>query len=97
MTTTTEPLADVPMPAGAIKVYEWDDTDTPTLSRYWMGTRRRVGDAEILLAGTQYSDDRVERCLTVYDVDTERGMTTEFARKISAALMQAANEWDGLK
>ena len=48
MTTTTEPFAGVvPMPAGATKVYEWDDTDTPTPSRYWTGISRRVGDAEI--------------------------------------------------
>jgi hypothetical protein len=61
-----------------------------------MGAMRRVGDAEILLAGTQYRDGRIDRCLTVYGVDTERGMSTEFARKIAAALMQAANELDGL-
>jgi hypothetical protein len=97
MATTTEPFTDVSPPAGAVEIHEWHDArDTREASRYFVGTVRRVGDAEILLDGTHYSDGRVERCLTVYGVDTERGMSTEFARKIAAALMQAANELDGL-
>jgi hypothetical protein len=84
------------MPAGAVRTYEWDDTDTPTPSRHWMGTVRRVGDAEIILDGTQYSDGRVERCLTVHGVDTDGTMPTDTARQIAAALIEAADEIDGL-
>jgi hypothetical protein len=58
---TIEPFADVPVPAGAVRTYEWEDTATSTPSRYWIGTRRRVDDAQILLDGTQYSDGRVGR------------------------------------
>jgi hypothetical protein len=49
-----------------------------------------------LIHGTQWTDGRVQRCLTVYGVDTESGMPTDVARNIAAALMAAANEADGL-
>jgi hypothetical protein len=97
VTTTTEPFADVPPPAGAARTCEWDNTETPAPSRYWMGTRRRASDAEIILDGTQYSHGPVERCLTVRGVDCDESMPTDTARKIGAALMRAAKELDGLK
>jgi hypothetical protein len=97
LTIATTTNADVPVPAGAVTTYEWDDTHTPTPSRYWSGTRRRVGRAEILLDGTQWADGRIDRCLTVYGVNTDQNMPADTARKIAAALMQAANELDGLK
>lgn len=95
MTTTTEHFADVPTPAGVTTISEWDDTHTSTPSRFWSGTRRLIGDAEIVLDGTQWADGRVERCLTVYGVNTDQNMPTDTARKIAAALMAAANELDG--
>lgn len=95
---TTNPGRPVPAPAVAVAIHEWHDAhETREASRYFVGTVRRVGTAEIVIDGTQYSDGRIDRCLTVYGVDTERGMTTEFAREIAAALMQAAHELDGLR
>ena len=57
---------------------------------------RRVGRAEIMLDGTQWPDGTVERCLTVHGVDTDGTMPTDTARQIAAALIEAADEIDGL-
>jgi hypothetical protein len=57
---------------------------------------RRAGRAEIMVDGTQWADGTVERCLTVHGVDCDDNMPTDTARKIAAALIEAADEIDGL-
>jgi hypothetical protein len=94
-TTSADPFANVPYPAGAVRAYDWIDIDTPNPSRYWAGTSLRVGDAEIAIDGTQWADGRVERRLTMH-ADTDLGMPTDAARNIAAALIAAANEVDGM-
>ena len=42
MTTTTTDLADIPLPAGAVRVHDWDDTQTPTAFCYFVGSSRIV-------------------------------------------------------
>jgi hypothetical protein len=44
----------------------------------------------------QWADGTVERCLTVHGVDDDKNMPTDTARKIAAALTEAADEIDGL-
>jgi hypothetical protein len=101
MTTihTENRYPNIPPPAGAVTVYEWDaprpfTADLP--SRYFVGTRRRVGRVEILVDGTQWVDGRVELSLTVHGVDNDKNIPTDTARKIAAALTEAADEIDGL-
>ena len=57
---------------------------------------RRVGRVGIMLDGAQWADGTVERCLTVHGVDDDKNMPTDTARKIAAALTEAADEIDGL-
>jgi hypothetical protein len=57
---------------------------------------RRVGRGEIMLDGTQWPDGTVDRCLTVRGVDDDKNMPTDTARKIAAALIEAADEIDSL-
>jgi hypothetical protein len=42
MTTTTTDLANIPLPAGAVRVHDWDDTQTPTAFRCFVGSSRIV-------------------------------------------------------
>jgi hypothetical protein len=101
MTTidTTNPYPNIPPPAGALTVYEWEDPrpfSDALPNRYFVGTRRRVGRVEILIDGTQWADGKVELSLTVHGVDDDRNVPTDTARKIAAALIEAADELDGL-
>jgi N-acetylmuramoyl-L-alanine amidase CwlA len=65
-------------------------------SRYFVGTRRRVGRVEILVDGTQWVDGKVELCLTVDGGDDHKNVPTDTARKIAAALIEVADEIDAL-
>jgi hypothetical protein len=91
MTTNTFP--NLPVPAGAAHVYDWDKGGT----RYFTGTSRRVvergdrgRDTIVAIDGTQFSDGQIER---VISVDGEN-LTVEQARRFAAALTAAADEMD---
>jgi hypothetical protein len=97
MTTTTETLANVPLPAGAVRVDDWYDTGTAEPGRYFVGSswvvernnhHNRDTDIMILVDGTQYCDGRVERIISVDDDD----LTISQARELAAALVAAADE-----
>jgi hypothetical protein len=93
------PFPNVPPPAGAVEVCEWDDhlfNPDHRPSRYFVGTMRRVGPVEVLVDGTQWVDGSVELSLTVHGVDNDTSIPTDTARKIAAALIEAADELDGL-
>ena len=36
--TTTNTIPDVPIPAGSVRVHDWDDRDTTTPTRYFVGS-----------------------------------------------------------
>jgi hypothetical protein len=103
MTTTTTP--DVPLPDGAVRVYQWDPpavTGYPCGSRYFVCTSRRItvdepgtastgGAFEVSIDGTQWSDGRIDRCISMNDSE----LSPSQARQLAAALSAAADEVDG--
>jgi hypothetical protein len=96
---TPDQLANVPLPAGAVKVYDWDDIEFNDPHRYFTGTRRVVErdtdeDISVLVDGTQRPDGRIVRVITVVDGDREiiPSITPGLARQIGAALIAAADE-----
>lgn len=110
---TTNQLANVPLPAGAVRIVGggWEHLDITGLPvRYFDGTPRGVelderhDDIEVLIAGTQYADGRVQREIMLYTLDTADGqsltdligpLTLAQARQLAAALTAAADEADG--
>lgn len=77
MTTMTNPLANVPLPAGASFVDQWADLNTPNPSRYFEAPRQLIalhhgdtpcahGDVVVFAAGMQHADGPVigEVCVT---------------------------------
>jgi hypothetical protein len=99
MTTTTP---SVLMPAGAIKVYDWDDTESPHPIRVFDGTTRFIEcngryekeDVMVRLQGIQHADGRVERQIAVSPLHEDHPLTIEQARQFARALIAAADEID---
>jgi hypothetical protein len=97
---TTNHLADVPLPAGATQVYDWDDTSTDTPSRYWRGSSwlidandlRGAEDIEVFIDGVQHADGRVERFVHVHQTHSDDIITIEQVRQLAQALLAAADE-----
>ncbi|MDT5066734.1 MAG: hypothetical protein QOK02_2889 [Mycobacterium sp.] len=100
-TATATDLANVPHPAGATRVYEWEApqaTGYPQASRYFVGSTSaiEVGDAHhkfigVRIDGTQYADGRIERVISIDDVN----LTLEHASRVGAALLTAVEEIEG--
>jgi hypothetical protein len=94
--------ADVPAPAGATHVDDWNDAeDESGAFRYFRGARRfiqglqdGVNDAEVAINGTQSADGRVERFIGIYADDS--ALTSAQAREVGRALIAAANDLDRL-
>jgi hypothetical protein len=94
-------IDDVPDPAGAVKVSGWEDPDTPGAFRLFSGTTRTVelghGDGiDITIRGAQSTDGSVEECGILVYGDSDDPMTTQAARGLAAALLEAADEIDRL-
>jgi hypothetical protein len=94
-TTTPTDLANVPHPAGATHVGEWDPfATTATTSRYFTGSSwvvnrpDRDSDTLVLVDGTQHADGRIDRLVSLDDDD----LTSELARQLGEALIAAADE-----
>jgi hypothetical protein len=111
MTTTTtnpfNPFPDVALPAGAVRVREWEwpnRTGHEKPLRYFDGTMRTVerlcgSDIEVQIEGTQFSDGNIERLVRVTFPGFHGGddvLTADQARNLSAALAAAADELDAL-
>jgi hypothetical protein len=99
MHDTANPYPNVPFPAGAVEVYDWDEYDIDHTGRYFRGFTRVVerdtdNDISVLVDGTQRTDGRSVRVITVVDGDTEAipSLTPGLARQIAAALVAAADE-----
>jgi hypothetical protein len=97
--TTTKPdhLANVPHPAGATSVDEWD-TASEAPGRYFTGKKWPLSrrDAEVLIDGFQRVDGTGERFVNLMDEGTEllTELTADQAREIGLALIAAADELD---
>lgn len=97
MTTTTNPLANVPLPTCAVKLYPGSDRDGQPV-RCFRGTSWAVGrndsdrEIEVYIDGTQTVGHGIVRTIIVDDA----GLTVDQARDLAAALTAAADEVDRL-
>jgi hypothetical protein len=101
MHSTANPYPNVPFPAGAVKVYDWHDTEygIDHAGRYFRGFTRVVDrdddkDISVLVDGTQRPDGRSVRIITLIDGNTGAlgSLTPGLARQIAAGLVAAADE-----
>ena len=90
MTTTTP--QDVPIPAGSVLVHDWDDRDTTTPTRYFVGSSWEIKRADrsmrVLIDGTRHASGHVERVISLDDDN----LTLEQARQLAAALSNAVDD-----
>jgi hypothetical protein len=101
-------LANVPLPAGAVRVGGWEhpnSTGLPQSVRYFDGTARDVtGDQRLPLGdgrtktvtvrikGCQWGDGTVERDITVHELHWEDGMSIAVAAELADSICGAVNE-----
>ena len=96
MSTATNPIPDVPLPAGAVDCRDWEDTET----RPWRTVAfvsRRVTDhqAHIEMCACQYVDGNLDDFeIVIVGADFEK-LNSDQAREMAAALLEAAAELDG--
>ena len=103
--TTTTDLANIPCPAGATYVAEWDDPryPDPTAPRYFRGTQWLIDrtddpynpDLVVEIWGTQSRERAVERHVDVLDKRRYEQLTFSsagHARQFGEALIAAADE-----
>ena len=89
---TTPP--NLPTPADAITVDDWDDWDD---GEYWRMFRSWAHRACcVSIRGLQFSGGHVERVISC-DVAEDDEMTAGDARLLAAALVEAADRLDGLR
>lgn len=87
-------IDDVPAPAGAVKVYGWEDPDSPDAFRPFEIACHKVGvGIEVELRGTQDLDGSVAHEIRV---QTPEVLTAESARELAATLVETADEIDRL-
>ena len=97
-------LANIPCPAGAVEVSDWDNPADPTERRYFRGTQRFIdcsddeynGDLVVDLWGTQTMEGQVYRYVDVLDGGSEAITLSSAAhvRALGQALIAAADEID---
>jgi hypothetical protein len=101
-TTTNDSLANVPHPAGAVKVCDWDDLQAGTehATRYFRGSSRlieRDGDIDkditVEIYGTQsVAGDVVRRIMAIVDDRDAVDLRSSDARQLGRALIALADE-----
>ena len=76
------------------KIDGWQQFDDTTFCRAYTAWQREVGGIDVMIGGTQYSDDgRVTREIFVGDMD---GMAAWQVRELAAALIAAADRLEQL-
>ncbi|WP_104183594.1 hypothetical protein [Mycobacterium avium] len=86
-------FADVAPPAEDGQHYPWEDAGDGKWTRFFVGTTRKLGDAEVFISGIQSSDGRINRSITISGAED---MDTEQARQFAVLLADAADEVDRL-
>jgi hypothetical protein len=87
-------------PADAKRHSPWEKDDEGNWTRAFEGTSRKVGRTEVRILGRQSADGTVTRFITIdsgADVITIRSgahLDAKTARKLAAALVEAADEVD---
>jgi len=105
-TTATTELANIPCPAGAVEVSEWDNPADPTERRYFRGTQRFIdrsddeynGDLVVDLWGTQTKEGQIYRHVDITEGGCESLTFSSAAhvRALGEALIAAADEIDAM-
>jgi hypothetical protein len=102
MQTTTNPYPDVPLPAGATKVYDWCDIGHRDVFREFEGAsyiidRDEEGDddrLEVVVLGNQKASGQLEGLhIKLYGGDGAE-LTAPRARRLGRALLAAEAELD---
>jgi hypothetical protein len=99
-TTTTAPVPDIPLPAGAEFGDEWDPDD---LHRVIMGAERHVTDSDVVVwtSAIQFADGSIDDAACggespQVNLGGNHGeLNSDQARELAAAILEAANEIDG--
>jgi hypothetical protein len=84
--------------ADAVRVHEWDDTQTLTPFRYFVGSSRVVDrphhdtDIDVYLAGIQDHDGSASREIVVHELHADEPMTIAQARQLAQALTELVAE-----
>jgi hypothetical protein len=100
-TTTATDLPNVPHPAGASKVHDWDQIRVGGPTGYWRGSPWRIDrydvqsgakDVEVFIDGIQHHDGRVERYVHVYEMHPDLLVTNDQVRQVAAAMIAAVDE-----
>jgi hypothetical protein len=88
-------LGPVAPPVDAIRVYEWETgyTEDGAWSRTFDGADHKIGDATLRVWGVQYGDGTTKREINVVADDL---VDAAGARRLAAALIEAADELDRL-
>jgi hypothetical protein len=99
-----EQFGHLPTPAGANKIFHWEDDGEGHWTRQFEGTRCGFGLAnkgkfanrvDVCIDGLQHGDGTIERSIFVYSSGAE--MTSADARQLATTLTEAADELDRLK
>lgn len=86
-------FADVPTPPDDGVHYPWEHYGDGVWQRFFYGTTRQVGDAEVVVSGLQLSDGSITRSIPVQSAES---LDVETARLLAVALVNAADELERL-
>lgn len=87
---------NLPIPAGATADDWCDLTDIDgDMARALTWTRHDTDKIGVAVDGWQIADGTVIRCVSLYD--TQKELDADDARRLAAALLNAADELDGLR
>jgi hypothetical protein len=100
--TTTNPIANLPIPAG-FSADDWADIESPHAFRTLWGLQRSIGDGAAVVRaslmqypdGTVETDDDESPCIHI-DICRDWGLTREEAREVATAILAVADELDRL-
>jgi hypothetical protein len=104
--TSTTDLANMPIPAGATCVSEWDASADPDAGRYFSGTKRVIDrtddpynpDLMVEIYGEQTREGEVSRYIDVLNEERRQQLSfrsAAHARAFGEALIAAADEIEG--
>jgi hypothetical protein len=96
-------IQNVPLPAGAEKVYDWHDVGTDDEGRFFCGRSWVIEgagwhrhDIRVFIQGIQRPTGEVERVIAVGELHPDIPITAAQARQLGRALIAAADEMDSL-
>jgi hypothetical protein len=94
-TLSDQMFADLPMPDGVRLADHWQP-DGDEWMRAFDGTSRTVKDTHVEIVGEQRASGAIARCIHVFSDGTD-DLHNDDARRLAAALVEAADELDRLR